>query len=395
MKIKVFFLIIVLSSSVHCFSQKFENLVLTPPMGWNSWNRFQCDGINEVVIKEMADAMVEKGLKDVGYQYIVIDDCWQIGRDKDGYIIVDEEKFPLGIKSLADYIHAKGLKFGIYSDAGTKTCAGRPGSKGFELKDAETYAKWGVDYLKYDWCNTQGQDVKQSYTIMRDALYKSGNPIVFSMCEWGENKPWEWAKDISHLWRTTSDIDFHANFDGDIWGNFFGWTKIVDLQVGLEKYAGPGHWNDPDMLVVGINDMPLNEAKAHFSMWCMMAAPLMAGNDLRTMTYNTQDILTNPELIAINQDHLGKQGFKIEDMGNFEIWQKPLANNDIAICLFNRETKSKKYQLNWSKMKIKDFNGSYNVKDLWKNKEIGTTNNELSIEIPARDVIVFKLIKTP
>lgn len=378
---------------LNSYGQKFKNLAQTPPMGWNSWNTFQCDGVNETVIREIADAMVENGLKDAGYEYIVIDDCWQIGRDKNGYIINDDEKFPSGIKNLADYIHAKGLKFGIYSDAGTNTCAGRPGSKGYELKDAETYAKWGVDYLKYDWCNTQGQDAKSSYKLMRDALYKTGRPIVFSMCEWGENKPWEWAEDVGHLWRTTLDIDMQGRFDGNVWGNHIGWADIVDMQVGLEKYAGPGHWNDPDMLAVGNNNMPQNEARAHFSMWCMLAAPLMAGNDLRDMTFNDQDILTNKELIAVNQDILGKQGFKIEDKGNFEIWQKLLVNDQIAICLFNRENKNKKYEINWSKVKIKDFSGTYEIKDLWRNKIIGTTVENFVIEIPSRDVVVYKLSK--
>ncbi|TXD48193.1 glycoside hydrolase family 27 protein [Polaribacter sp. IC073] len=388
----LFLAVCFLTSSV-IFGQKFENLALTPPMGWNSWNTFECAGVNETVIREMADAMVGKGLKDVGYEYVVIDDCWQIGRDENGYIIVDKEKFPSGIKVLADYVHSKGLKFGIYSDAGTMTCAKRPGSKGFEYKDAETYAKWGVDYLKYDWCYTEGQDAKTAYKLMRDALYKAGKPIVFSMCEWGENKPWEWAENVGHLWRTTLDIDMKGRFDGNINGNLIGWSDLVDLQVGLEKYAGPGHWNDPDMLAVGNNDMPINEARAHFSMWAMLAAPLMAGNDLRTMSFSDQEILTNKELIAINQDVLGKQGFKVKDYGNFEIWQKPLENGDIAICLFNRETSNNKYQVNWKQMNIKDFSGEYAVKNLWKNKTIGTTSTNFLIEVPARDVVVFRLTK--
>lgn len=392
MKAFYLFLTVCFLSANDIYAQKFENLALTPPMGWNSWNAFECEGVNETVIREMADAMVEKGLKDVGYEYIVIDDCWQIGRDDNGYIIVDKEKFPSGIKALADYVHAKGLKFGIYSDAGTMTCARRPGSKGYEFKDAETYAKWGVDYLKYDWCFTEGQDAKQSYKFMRDALYKAGRPIVFSMCEWGENKPWEWAKDVGHLWRTTLDIDMNGRFDGNVNGNLFGWSDLVDMQVGLEKYAGPGHWNDPDMLAVG-NNMPINEARAHFTMWAMLAAPLMAGNDLRTMSFSDQEILTNKELIAINQDALGKQGFKIKDYGNFEVWQKPLSNGEIAICLFNREIKNKKYEVDWSKLQIKKFSGKYSVKNLWQNKVIGTTDINYKIEVPARDVVVFRLTK--
>lgn len=393
MKTNLFFLLVAFFFSKEMAAQKFDNLAMTPPMGWNSWNSFQCDGVNETVIKEMADAMITSGFKDVGYEYIVIDDCWQIGRDENGYIIVDKEKFPSGIKSLVAYVHSKGLKFGIYSDAGTKTCAGRPGSKGFERQDAETYAKWDVDYLKYDWCFTEGQDAISSYTLMRDELFKAGRPIVFSICEWGENKPWEWAKDVGHLWRTTLDIDMEARYDGNIWGNLYGWSDLVDMQVGLEKYAGPGHWNDPDMLAVGNNNMPENEARAHFSMWCMLAAPLMAGNDLRDMTAIDKNILTNKELIAINQDVLGKQGFKIEDFGNFEIWQKPLDNGDMAICFFNREITNKNYEINWANIKIKDFEGRYKIKDLWKNEVVGTTDAKMTIDVPSRDVVVFRLSK--
>jgi len=371
-------------------AQKFENLALTPPMGWNSWNTFKCDGINETVIKEMADTMVSKGMKAVGYEYIVIDDCWQVGRDKQGYIIIDKEKFPSGMKALADYIHSKGLKFGIYSDAGTHTCGGRPGSKGYELKDAERYASWGVDYLKYDWCNTEGQDAIASYTLMRDALYTYKRPILFSICEWGENEPWKWADAVGHLWRTTYDINFDGSFDGDIWGNQFGWSAIIDKQVGLEKYAGPGHWNDPDMLAVGIG-MTTNESRAHFTMWCMLAAPLMSGNDLRDMTPDTQAILTNKNLIAIDQDKLGKQGFKIIDEGAFEVWQKPLSNGEIAICLFNRDLKDKAYSLNWEQLKIKAFDGVYSVKNVWTQATLGTTETISKLEIPSRDVILFRL----
>ncbi len=385
---------LILLSTLICFysqAQKFDGIALTPPMGWNSWNTFKCDGINETVIREMADTMVSKGLKAVGYEYIVIDDCWQVGRDENGYIIVDKEKFPSGMKALADYIHSKGLKFGIYSDAGTHTCGGRPGSKGFEFKDAEKYAEWEVDYLKYDWCNTEGQDAIASYTLMRDALFENKRPMLFSICEWGINKPWEWAKEVGHIWRTTYDISFDGRFDGDSWGNQIGWSNILDMQVGLEKYAGPGHWNDPDMLTVGI-EMPVNESRAHFTMWCMLAAPLMTGNDLRNMTIETQEILTNKNVIAIDQDKLGKQGFKIHDDGHFEIWQKPLENGGIAICLFNRDTNAKEYTLNWKKLKIREFKGDYTVSNVWENKTIGTTEDIINLQVPKRDVVLFKLI---
>ncbi|PID30008.1 MAG: alpha-galactosidase [Candidatus Cloacimonadota bacterium] len=372
-------------------AKKFDGLAKTPPMGWNSWNCFACDGINQKVIMEIADAAVESGMKDAGYEYIIIDDGWQEGRNEDGSIIADRKKFPDGIKFLADYIHDRGLKFGIYSDAGSKTCAGRPGSKGFEYIDAKTYAEWGVDYLKYDWCFTEGQDAEESYKIMSDALYKAGRPVVFSICEWGKNKPWEWAREVGHLWRTTLDIE--DRWDGNVWGNQFGWTAILEMQNGLEKYAGPGGWNDPDMLEVGNGNMTTNEYRAHFTMWCMLSAPLIAGNDLRNMTRETKEILTSRNLIAVNQDILGKQGFKVYDEGNFEIWQKPLVNGNIAVCFLNLENKDKLFIVNWQKIGIKDMDGKYAIKDLWKDKNKGTTDSDLEITVPARDVMIFGLNK--
>jgi alpha-galactosidase len=264
------------------------------------------------------------------------------------------------MKHLSDYIHSKGLKFGIYSDAGTHTCGGRPGSKGFEKLDAKTYENWGVDFLKYDWCNTEGQDPVESYTLMRDAIYETGRPIVFSICDWGISETWKWAGDVGHLWRTTYDIT--DRWDGTRWGNQLGWTNILEKQVGLEKYAGPGRWNDPDMLEVGNDGLTINESRAHFSMWCILAAPLITGNDLRNMSDEVRKILTNRELIAINQDELGKQGFKIYDEGNFEIWEKPLSGGDIAICFLNLENKKKTFSIIWDKIKIKNFSSIYEVK---------------------------------
>ena len=282
-------------------------LARTPPMGWNSWNKFGCD-VSERLVKEMADAMVSSGLRDAGYQYIVIDDCWQVSRDADGAIVPDPERFPSGMKALADYVHAKGLKFGLYSDAGARTCQGRPGSNGYEVEDARQYAAWGVDYLKYDWCHTEGVDPKIAYPTMRDALRATGRPIVFSMCEWGRSQPWTWARGVAHLWRTTGDIE-------DCWSCGGSFVRILDRQVGLEKYAGPGGWNDPDMLEVGNGGMTTSEYRAHFSFWSLLAAPLMAGNDLRTMSAETRDILANRDVIAIDQDPLGAQGRRIRDDG--------------------------------------------------------------------------------
>jgi alpha-galactosidase len=382
-------ILVVLSSQI--YAQKFQDLAQTPPMGWNSWNYFECDNINEQVIKDMADAMISSGMHDVGYEYIVIDDCWQVDRNAQGKIIIDSIKFPNGMKHLADYIHSKGLKFGIYSDAGTHTCGDRPGSLGFEQQDAESYAEWGVDYLKYDWCNTQGQDTEESYKLMRDELYKAGRPIVFSICDWGQSKTWEWAGDVGHLWRTTLDIT--DRWDGTRWGNQLGWTVILEKQVGLEKYAGPGHWNDPDMLEVGNPGLTINEARAHFTMWCILAAPLITGNDLKNMSPQIKEILINKNLIAINQDALGKQGFKVYDEGNFEIWQKPLSNGDMAICLLNLENEDKEFSLDWNHISIKDFDGVYQVKDLWKDKKAGNTESIMDVIVPARDVIVYRLNK--
>jgi len=384
------------------FGQKFTELAKTPPMGWNSWNKFACD-VNEDLIKQAADAMVLSGMRDAGYQYIVIDDCWHGERDSLGFIHPDKNKFPSGIKALADYIHSKGLKFGIYSDAGWQTCGGRPGSRGYEFQDAYQYSKWGVDYLKYDWCNTEGLKTEGAYLTMRDALYKAGKPIVFSMCEWGTTKPWEWAKDISHLWRTTTDIS--PVFEGVVdHGNWQSWSamKIMDTQVDLRKYAGPGHWNDPDMLEVG-NGLTLNENRAHFSMWCMLAAPLMAGNDLSNMSKETIEVLTNKDVISVDQDSLGIQAFRYSQNDSLEIWFKPLTDNNWAMAILNRNTHVKHVDFNWVKENVVDsiFGykldtkiDNYNLYDLWKHLERGNTKSPFSAEVQPRDIIMLKLIPT-
>jgi alpha-galactosidase len=378
----LFFLFFALSG---VFAQKTQNLAMTPPMGWNSWNKFGCD-INEKVIKEMADAMVATGMSKLGYEYIVIDDCWQIARQSNGTILADSTRFPSGIKSLADYIHAKGLKFGIYSCAGRKTCQQRPGGNGYEVIDANTYAKWGVDYLKYDWCNSEGIDPVKAYTDMSNALAKSGRPIVFSLCEWGSSRPWSWAKNVGHLWRTTGDIIDCWDCKAD-WGGM-GWTTILDQQVGLEKFAGPGHWNDPDMLEVGNGKMKNNEYIAHFSFWCLLAAPLMAGNDLRSMDEPTKKILSNSNAIKVNQDKLGIQGSKIFDEGDFEIWSKKLSNNETAIIFFNRNEKENTFKIDWKQLGI---NHNSQLFDIWKNAEIGSTGTTSKVTIPGHSVLFYRL----
>lgn len=382
-----FFCIIVIGAS----AQKFENLAQTPPMGWNSWNKFGCN-VSEKLVMQMADEMVKSGMQDAGYEYIVIDDCWQIDRDKDGEIVVDKDRFPGGIKALADYIHAKGLKFGIYSCAGTKTCAGRPGGRGHEFQDARTYARWGVDYLKYDWCNTTTQDAKASYSTMRDGLFAAGRPIVFSLCEWGTAKPWEWAKEVGHLWRSTGDIV-------DRWDSMLA---IADKNKELSKFAGPGYWNDPDMLEVGNGGMTTEEYRTHFSLWCMMAAPLMAGNDLGNMSAETAEILKNSEVIAIDQDVLGKQGFCFRDNGDYEIWIKKLANSEKAVCLLNRGDEIKEVQVDFNvlikatddywafdQFKLSD----YKIRDLWEHKEIAPASGIAVVKLAPHTVKMYRCIK--
>ena len=324
-----------------------NGLARTPPMGWNSWNKFACKDVNEQVVRAAADAMVSSGMKAAGYQYIVIDDCWQVGRDAEGNILADPQKYPSGIKALADYIHNKGLKFGIYSDAGTKTCAGRPGSMGHEYQDAAQYAKWGVDYLKEDWCSTlPGQSSEASYTLMRDALAATGRPIVFSICEWGSTKPWLWAGPIGNMWRATGDIQDCWDCKKKWGGN--GVSEIIDLMDPIYSYAGPGHWNDADMLEVGNGGLTDAENRAHFSMWALFAAPLIAGNDMANMPDATREVLLNKDVIAIDQDPMGIQGHRVQKDGDLEVWSKQLADGPAgAVVLLNRGAKPATITADW------------------------------------------------
>ncbi|MGC1686665.1 MAG: glycoside hydrolase family 27 protein [Candidatus Acidiferrales bacterium] len=365
-----------------------DNIIAqTPPMGWNSWNRFACD-VSESLIKSITDAMVSSGLKDAGYQYVVIDDCWQIKRDAAGNIVADPDRFPSGIKSLADYVHLKGLKFGIYSDAGTNTCAGRPGSRGHEYQDALQYAAWGVDYLKYDWCNTGTEDAEAAYKTMSDALKSTGRPIVFSLCEWGEHKPWLWGKDIGNLWRTTGDITdcWDCKKDGSS-----GWLLNLDQQVGLESYAGPGHWNDPDMLEVGNGGMTANEYRSHFSFWCLLAAPLIAGNDVRNMAPEISEILTNKEVIAVDQDPLGMEGRRVWKNGDVEAWAKQMKDGSRAVILFNRGKSDAEISANWEDLGY-PAHVPASVRDLWAKKDLGKFTTKFTANIIAHGVLMLRIM---
>ncbi len=364
-----------------------DGLVQTPPMGWNSWNKFACN-VSEELIRSVADAIATNGMKDVGYQYVVIDDCWQVSRDADGNIVADAQRFPSGIKALADYIHSKGLKFGLYSCAGTNTCGGRPGSLGHELQDARSYAAWGVDYLKFDWCNHADETGQTAYTRMHEALKKAGRPVVFSLCEWGQNKPWLWAKDVGHLWRTTGDIADCWNCTNQ-WS--YGWLRILDWQVGLETFAGPGHWNDPDMLEVGNGGMTSTEYKSHFSLWCILAAPLIAGNDVRQMTPEIKMILTNKELIAVDQDPLGKQGARVRKDGDSEVWSRQLKNGSRAVVLFNRGPIPAEISVTWEEIGYAPRMEA-EVRDLWAGKKLGKYSGGFSSRVASHDVVVINVM---
>ena len=327
-------------------------------------------------------------MRDAGYQYVVIDDCWHGARDAHGDIQPDAHRFPSGIKALADYVHSKGLKFGIYSDAGTRTCGGRPGSRGYEFQDAAQYAAWGVDYLKYDWCNTTTQNAQASYSIMREALNHTGRPIVFSMCEWGTAKPWMWAAGTGNLWRTTGDIDdkWEGKFDYKL-----GMMNIVDFNEPLAPYAGPGHWNDPDMLEIGNGGLSAEEYRTHFSLWAMMAAPLIAGNDVANMSADTKSILLNREVIAVDQDKFGKQGRRVMKTGDLEVWSRELAGGQRAVLLFNRGKAPATITAAWHDVGLAD-DESVAVRDVWQHKDIGSAKSRITVNaVPSHGVVMLVL----
>jgi alpha-galactosidase len=370
-------------------ADKFEGLALTPPMGWNTWNTF-ADKCSESLVKETAQTMIANGMRDAGYVYIVIDDCWaKKDRDADGNIVPDPAKFPSGMKALADYLHANGFKFGMYGCAGKTTCAGYPGGRGHEFQDARLYASWGVDYFKYDWCDHGTANGPESYRIMSDAIRAAGRPIVFSLCEWGQNEPWLWAEKVGHLWRTTGDIGAsYASGGKNKWEH--GWKELLDQNVGLEKYAGPGHWNDPDMLEVGNGSLTLAESRAHFSFWCMLAAPLIAGNDVRHMKPEVRDILTNRDVIAIDQDPLGHQGFRYRVDKDKEIWAKELSNKEWAVCILNTGSAPAKITVDLRQLTFLSEQ-YYDVTDVWSGKPAGKSVEPKSALVDSHDVMLFRL----
>ena len=359
-----------------------NGLALTPQMGFNNWNLTQCGSqFNEAFVKGIADTLVSTGLRDAGYQYVNLDDCWaQSSRDSKGNLVPDKTRFPNGIKAVADYVHSKGLKFGLYTSAGTKTCnkAGFPGALGHEKQDAALWASWGVDYLKYDNCNNQGQDAKKRYTAMRDALAATGRPILYSICEWGQNQPWTWAAPVGNSWRTTGDIN----------DSYSKMLSIYKANIKLGKYAGPGHWNDPDMLEVGNGGMSDTEYRTHFTLWAMMAAPLLVGSDIRKASAATLAILRNADVVALDQDTKGVQGNEITAANGLHVIRKPLANGDIAVALFNETGTTAKISTTLSAIGVSS--GTHSLTDLWS-KAKSTTTGAISASVPAHGTVVYRV----
>jgi alpha-galactosidase len=354
-------------------------------MGWNSFNHFGCN-LDETIIHETADAIVANGMQAAGYRYVNLDDCWMApARDAGGNLQPDPKKFPGGIKALADYVHAKGLKLGIYLDRGTKTCGGYPGSYGHEVQDANLLASWGIDLLKYDNCSPVGNMVAD-YQKMSAALKATGRPILFSMCSWGFPGYWIIGSNVAHMWRTTSDIQ-------DKWARML---IILDANNVYAPFAGPGHWNDPDMLEVGNGGMSDVEYRSHFTLWAIMAAPLIAGNDLRNMRPATRDILTAPEVIAVDQDVLGMQGTRVSETAAAdkpEIWSKILSGvNARAVVLFNRSEEAVDITVTWNEIGLPS--GPATVRDLWDRIDRGVFSDQYTAHVLPHGVVLVKIVFT-
>lgn len=375
-----------------------NGLAKTPPMGWNSWNQVRCNGLSEKVVKQAADEIVDKGLQKAGYEYVVIDDCWQGGRSADGTLFADSARFPSGIDGIADYVHSKGLKLGIYSSPGKETCANYwdsypikgIASFGHEELDAETFAKWGVDYLKYDWCRADETDDTGTVTrpgafaLMRDKLEQTGRDIVYGISEYGETQPWEWAEPVANLWRTTQDIR-------PTWSSVRG---IIEAQAPLADYsAHPGAWNDPDMLQVGNGDFEtsLPENRSHFAMWSMLASPLFLGTDISQLSDGIVDIVANPGIIAIDQDPLGQQARLVSDENDLEVWARPLSNGDIAVALMNASSSSA--AISTTLQEIGAESGNYIVQNVWSGSDIANSTGTITATVDKHDTQVLRLRK--
>ena len=370
-------------------------LAATPPMGWNSWNFF-AGRVTDKDIRDTADLLVSTGMRDAGYVYVNIDDTWEGERDAKG-IIHTNTKFP-DMKALSDYVHSKGLKLGIYSSPGDKTCAGFLGSLDHEYQDAQTYADWGIDYLKYDLCGfhtlqnakapnnpaLQNKMMRDAYLLMHKAILKTGRPMVYSLCQYGLDAVWDWAPEVgANLWRTTGDIQ--ANFDK---------MSLIGLrQAGLSKFAGPGHWNDPDMLEVGNGRLTLDENRFHMTLWAMLASPLLAGNNLTAMTPEIGAILMNKQVIAVNQDSAGHQGDRVFEEGPIQIWSRPLADGSVAVAIFNTGEDSTSMRNIPLPLKKLGFQSAPHALDLWTNKSVGVLDATYKPTLPRHSAVFLKVTK--
>ena len=354
-----------------------DGLAPTPPMGWNTWNRFG-PFVSESLVLETADALVGTGMRDAGYRYVVIDDAWhESARDDAGDLVENRWAFPHGMAWLAEEIHRRGLRFGLYTCAGDLTCQGYPASRGCEARDAKRFASWGVDFMKVDWCNTRCLDGEPTYRIWSESVRAAGRPMVLSICEWGRHDPWTWSPRLGHMWRTGPDIE-------DSWASL---VDTLDRQVGLHEYAGPDHWNDPDMLEVGNGGMSEEEYRTHFALWAMLAAPLMAGNDVRTMDEATRAILLAPEVIAIDQDPLGRQAMRVVKDGDIEVWSRELADGSRAVLLLNRGASSCEAAVTWRALGLSE--GERVVRDVWRRSDAGAGREGYSTStVPHAAVLV-------
>jgi len=369
-----------------------DGLAMTPPMGWYPWNEFGQEPQNETLIKEIADALVSSGLKDAGYAYVGPDEGICFTRGADGLLTTNLARYPSGLRGLGDYIHAKGLKYALYTDAGTLTCSkAMPGAKDHEAEDMRRFAEWRADYIKIDWCNTEGQDIVKSYTKLRDAQRAASRAVVHSLCSWGEGEPWKWAAAVGHMWRTTGDICAPGKAD---------WTRAMKILAANEKLyqaAGPGHWNDPDMMIAGMDGLSESRNRAFFSLWCMMAAPLMAGNDLRRMSKSTIDILTNLEVIAIDQDPLGVQGRILRKEGRVSLWgNKPLFDGSQAVLVFNEGPAPESFSFTLAELGI-DPEADVYVRDLWRHatrRQEKKDKGAISVTVPPDDVLALRISKS-
>ncbi len=363
-----------------------DGLALTPPMGWYPWNSFGEEPQNEKLIKEIVDALVSSGLKEAGYAFVGPDEGICFYRQADGRLTTNLERYPSGLRVLGDYIHKKGLKYALYTDAGTRTCSkAMPGTKDHEFEDMRQFAEWRADYIKIDWCNTEGQDMVKTYTTLHDAQHAAGRPVVHSLCSWGDGYPWRWASAVGHLWRTTTDICAPGQAD---------WARAIRIAWANEKlsaFAGPGHWNDPDMMIAGMPGMSDTQDRTFFSFWCLMAAPLIAGNDLRSMSEATIKTLTNLEAIAINQDPLGIQGKVIWADGTISLWgKKPLFDGSQAILVFNQGRHEAKKQIEWPEIGL-DAAVSCYVRNLWTHETSGPLTGGVTVSVAPDGVAMLRV----